>query len=55
MITDISYEIEDGFLDAKWHLKVQEAIFTEDYSEDGKKKETSNGSQDQSGDVQVPQ
>lgn len=55
VITDISYEIEDGFLDAKWHLKVQEAIFTEDYSEDGKKKETSNGSQDQSGDVQVPQ
>ena len=55
VITDISYEIEDGFLDAKWHLKVQEAIFTEDYSEDGKNTETSGGSQDQSGDVQVPQ
>lgn len=56
VITDISYEIEDGFLDAKWHLKVQEAIFTEDYSEDGKKKtETSDGSQDQSGPIQVDQ
>lgn len=56
VITDISYEIEDGFLDAKWHLKVQEAIFTEDYSEDGKQnKGTSDGSQDQSGDVQVEQ
>lgn len=54
VITDISYEIEDGFLDAKWHLKVQEAIFTEDYSEDGKKApETSDGSQDQSGNVPV--
>lgn len=54
VMTDISYEIEDGFLDAKWHLKVQEAIFTEDYSEDGKKpQETSEGSQDDSGPIQV--
>ena len=54
VITDISYEIESGFLDAKWHLKVQEAIFTEDYSEDGKKPSNAEGSQDQSGPVQVP-
>lgn len=54
VITDISYEIEDGFLDAKWHLKVQEAIFTEDYSEDGKKPpNTSEGSETDSGPIQV--
>ena len=54
VITDISYEIEDGFLDAKWHLKVQEAIFTEDYSEDGKKpSNTSEGSETDSGPIQV--
>ena len=54
VITDISYEIEDGFLDAKWHLKVQEAIFTEDYSEDGKKAQnTSEGSETDSGPIQV--
>lgn len=56
VITDISYEIEDGFSDAKWHLKVQEAIFTDDYSEDGKKPSgTSEGSQDNSGETQVDQ
>lgn len=51
VITDLSYEIESGFLDAKWHLKVEEAIFTEDYSEDGKKATTAEGSPDQSGDI----
>ena len=50
VITEISYEIEDGSLDAKWHLKVEEAIFTDDYSTEGHKKtETSEGSEDQSG------
>lgn len=55
VLTDISYEIESGFNDAKWHLKIEEAIFTEDYSEDGKKPtETSEGSESSSGeDVQV--
>jgi hypothetical protein len=50
VITEISYEIEDGSMDAKWHLKIQEAIFTDDYSEEGKKQtETSEGSEDGSG------
>lgn len=51
VITEISYEIEDGSMDAKWHLKIQEAIFTDDYSEEGKKPpaETSEGSTDDSG------
>lgn len=50
VITDISYEIESGFMDAKWHIKIEEAIFTEDYSEDGTKKtETSEGSENNSG------
>ena len=54
VITDISYEIESGSMDAKWHIKIEEAIFTEDYSEEGKKPtETSEGSQTDSGDVQV--
>ena len=39
VITELSYEIEDGSLDAKWHLKIEEAIFTDDYSEDGTKKQ----------------
>lgn len=56
VITEISYEIEDGSLDAKWHVKIQEAIFTDDYSDEGTKKtETSDGSQDQSGPVQIPE
>ncbi|MBR3208658.1 MAG: hypothetical protein IKF82_00160 [Bacilli bacterium] len=56
VITDISYEIESGFSDAKWHVKIEEAIFTEDYSEDGTKpSSTSDGSQTNSGDVQVDQ
>lgn len=50
VITEQSYEIEDGSMDAKWHLKIQEGIFTDDYSEEGtKKQETSEGSEDQSG------
>lgn len=49
VITEMSYEIEDGVLDAKWHLKIEEAIFTDDYSEEGKKPQTSDGSTDGSG------
>lgn len=48
VITEISYEIEDGSMDAKWHLKIQEAIFTDDYSDEGKKPQTSEGSTDDS-------
>ena len=49
VMTDISYELEDGYTDAKWHIKVEEAIFTEDYSEEGTKPSTSEGSSDNSG------
>lgn len=50
VFTDISYEIEDGYTDAKWHAKIEEAIFTRDYNNDGmKSSETSGGSQDGSG------
>lgn len=50
VFTDISYEIEDGYTDAKWHCKVEEAIFGDDYSEDGTKpSSTSGGSEDNSG------
>lgn len=49
VFTDISYEIEDGYTDAKWHCKIEEAIFTEDYSKDGTKPSASNGDQEESG------
>ena len=48
VITEMSYEIEDGSMDAKWHLKIEEAIFTDDYSEEGKKPQAE-GSTDGSG------
>lgn len=48
VITEITYEIEDGSMDAKWHLKIEEAIFTDDYSEEGKKPQAE-GSTDGSG------
>ena len=48
VITERSYEIEDGSMDAKWHLKIEEAIFTDDYSEEGKKPQAE-GSTDGSG------
>lgn len=56
VMTDISYEIESGFSDAKWHIKIEEAIFVEGmYSEEGSKpqQQTSEGSQSDSGDVQT--
>lgn len=34
VFTDISYNIDDGYSDAKWHFKIEEAIFTEDYTPD---------------------
>lgn len=49
VFTDVSYDINSGEQFAKWHLKIEEAIFTNDYSEDGKKPtETSNGDQQNS-------
>jgi len=53
VFTEISYEVEDGFSDAKWHCKVEESIFTDSYSTEGKKPDTSNGDSNNSGDVQV--
>lgn len=42
VFTDISYNIDDGYSDAKWHFKIEEAIFTEDYTPD--KNESGSGS-----------
>ena len=41
VITECTFEIESGYSDAKYHLKVEEAIFTDDYSEEGVKPSTS--------------
>lgn len=56
VITSISYDIGSGETDAKFHLKIEEAVFTDDYSTTGVKKEdtnnkdgNSNGSQSNSG------
>lgn len=46
VITEINYDISSGEQFAKWHLKIEEAIFTEDYSETGQKADTSAGNQD---------
>lgn len=48
VFTDISYNFEDGYSAPKWHCKVEEAIFTEDYSITGKKDGTSDGDVDAS-------
>ena len=32
VFTDISYNIDDGYSDAKWHFKIEEAVFTDDYT-----------------------
>lgn len=37
VFTDVSFNYEDGYSAPKWHCKVEEAIFTEDYSVTGKK------------------
>lgn len=37
VFTDVSYDISSGETFAKWHIKIEEAIFTPDYSADGKK------------------
>lgn len=40
VITDVSYDINSGESFAKWHVKLEEAIFLEAYSTDGKKPES---------------
>lgn len=42
VITDVSYDISSGESFAKWHIKLEEAIFLESYSIDGKKPEDEN-------------
>ena len=37
VITDVSYSINSGESFAKWHIKLEEAIFTENYSKSGQK------------------
>ena len=49
VFTEVSYENEDGFSDAKWHCKVEEALFTNEYSTEGKKPTTSDGDSNNSG------
>lgn len=53
VITDVSYSIGSGESFAKWHIKIEEAIFTEAYQTTGKKEEstTSDDSQTESGDA----
>ena len=61
VFTDISYNIDDGYSDAKWHFKIEEAIFTDDYTPDKNANNDSNsvdpskisadGSQTDSGDI----
>ena len=50
VFTEISYEVEDGFSDAKWHCKVEESLFFDgQYSTSGQKVGTSDGDSNNSG------
>ena len=55
VITDVSYSINSGESFAKWHIKLEEAIFTENYQKTGQKPQaeskTDNSSQENSGDA----
>lgn len=55
VITDVSYSISSGESFAKWHVKLEEAIFTDAYSTTGQKPQaesnTDNASQENSGDA----
>ena len=55
VITDVSYQIGAGESFAKWHVKLEEAIFTDAYSETGQKPSedtgTSEGSTENSGEI----
>lgn len=43
VITEVTYEIPSGETSAKFHLKIEEAVFTDDYSSTGVKKQDDNG------------
>ena len=57
VINEVNYSIGDGETFAKWHIKLEEALFTEAYSLDGKKPDenststSENGSTTDSGDA----
>ena len=58
VITDVSYQIGSGESFAKWHIKIEEAIFTDAYSNTGQKPQeqqsgdsTSGGTTESSGDA----
>ena len=55
VITDVSYQIGAGESFAKWHVKIEEAIFTNAYQKTGQKAQepssTSDGSTENSGDA----
>ena len=55
VITDVSYSINSGESFAKWHVKIEEAIFTDAYSTTGQKPQeessTDTASQENSGDA----
>lgn len=61
VFTEIKYDISEGETFAKWHLKIEEALFTNDgYSTSGKKQEddatkTSQGDQKGTSDIQNEQ
>ena len=61
VFTDIKYDIGEGETFAKWHLKIEEAIFTDAYSETGQKKsdeeqtKTSQGDQQGNSEIQNDQ
>lgn len=43
VITDVNYSINSGESFAKWHVKIEEAIFTNAYSKDGQKPQEQSG------------
>lgn len=59
VLTEVKYDIESGFMDAKFHIKIEEAIFTADYGTKDDQEETDTetsadigvDSTDQSGDA----
>lgn len=48
VINDVQYSIGAGESFAKWHIKIEEAIFTEAYSTDGTKPQSQDDSKDDS-------
>lgn len=58
VLTEVKYELGGGEVDSKFHIKIEEAIFTDNYSPTGatdqqeeQQKQASNGSEASSGDA----